>query len=116
MGVRNGLWRLLFWLHFGAFCWLFVHNMRPSDPWPSLGGIAFLLAFFWVFSAHFATLLHKEICGMVNEAREEDYTEARAIAQKAMPVEALKFDPETNGYTDVRRQLIDPRMGLTVRR
>lgn len=116
MGVHNGLWKLLFWVQYGAFVWLTVHNIRTEDAWPGLGASVFFLAFWALMAAHFATVLHKEICGIVNDLNEDEYARARAVAARSMPVEALKLDPDTDDFIDVRRPLMDPRIGLTVRR
>jgi hypothetical protein len=66
-----------------------------------------------VCAAVIATQTNREICGMVNEAREEDYLRALARAERAMPVEAMRLDPETETFIDVRRPpMMDPRIGL----
>ena len=111
MGVRNGLWRFTF---LGVYFTLVVVSLKGfvHMPEPSLRALIVLHVIWAVWAAHVATWVNKHICALVNEAREGDYQIARGRAERGMPIEALRLDPDTETFVDVRRPLMDPRIGL----
>lgn len=114
-GVPNGLWRLTF---LGVYFALVAVSLKGFVGLPAPGPQTLIVMhLLWaVFAAHMATMVNRDICGLVNEAREEDYAKARAKAELAMPVDAYKHDPETGDFVPQRRALLDPRIGVSERR
>jgi hypothetical protein len=112
MGVSNGLWRFTFLIVYFTLVAVTVKGF-VGMPEPSIGELFLMHGMWAVCAAVIATQTNREICGMVNEAREEDYLRALARAERAMPVEAMRLDPETETFIDVRRPpMMDPRIGL----
>lgn len=115
MGIAHGAWRLTFLAVYFSLVYVSVHGLRDM-PEPSLSSLLVMHGIWVVYAVYVAGFVNRQLCAHANDYQRAQYGKQLMAAAKSLPVEAYRVDPDTREVHAIRRQLLEPRLGLTARR